>query len=1296
MLVLLLSFVGTLAFLRSQTAWDFACTRARRNLPALLNLDVGIGRCEIDPLSMTLRLHGVAAFPPGSDVPLVSADSVEVGVGSINPFFGQLQLDSVRLVRPRAHLDLAALAKNDDGKDSKCTLKPLARAPIDRLELTEGELRLVLPDGQRVEVRGLDVRWKVRRGVTEFQVEAQKGLAQAVRGGPPLALSKLYLEGGLDVGDEALTLTRGEVGLDDITLSLAGKVAHVCQPQLALDAQVFAPVRTVAQALRVQREVGGHLWARLSVSGRPKDAIVGAEVKGTGLSLGEYAPGDFTARASLMGDEVSVQELAVPAGVGSIRATGMVKLAKGFPVNLRFDTENAQFARVLEKVGQRHAWVDFLVTGRGNANGTLYPPSLSGEADLRVNRFELASRPFDAPIKVGGEILQFDQARVQVGLKVLTDRVELHGAKVDLAPTASGGRTHVAGDVTLYYDPSRGLDIIARPEAVDLSHFGHIAGIPWSGKGSGLVSIVGPYGHVRIDGMLSMRDLEFWKFSLGVVQGKVTLRDRTLGFPSLTGQKGQTQYFAQGALTFGPELLVQGKVDLPRGRLEDMIDLIAPLNESVELFQGPMRGAASAKVELHGPARRFAGTVGLDVKDVTYYGRRMVAGRAAVRFDDGARMVLERLALSGPLGQLQLAGTFDFEGPLAYTFRGEHLSLQELVGPDAARLGVDGELTLDGKVRGDSTTPVVSMYLTSPRVVFANKALGRTHLESSIVGRDMEVWGTLFDDATTAAKLKLRQPFLYDATVTLALPEIRPLLPASAVSQGVTGALAGTLTASGSLLELKTLSATGRLSKLVLSRGDFTARNDGPAVLSFKDGRLGVDALRLKGPNTELTVAGTAGEDKLDLTTHGTLDLRLIESFVPQLERAGGRIELNASASGSVKEPRLVGWASIEDGRFSLRDQPAAARGVSGRVVFSDTSVHIPSLEGVFNEGRVRLRGDMRVSRLEIQRMDVGLQLDEVSLRPVEEIPLTVSGELLLYGKPSALVLTGALDLLKLRYEQPLELEALLLEARRSRYVGGGDAPKEWLTFDVTVNSVGDVRINNNLARARLEGSVKLTGTNVRPGLLGTITAGEGSQAFYRGNQFAVSQGLLEFKDRKSVDAQFDLHAQTQVREYLVRLHAFGKVTSPQLVFSSEPELPEGDIFSLLTLGVVSRDRSSLAETGMGMAAEALFKVSGFDRQVQRFLPKNEVLRDMSFHISSSYNSVEGQVEPTAQLESKLLTDKLKLNLQYPLRTGRGSRAQAEYLFNNRVAGQLQWDNENSASSVGNFGFDLKYRWEVE
>jgi translocation and assembly module TamB len=433
----------------------------------------------------------------------------------------------------------------------------------------------------------------------------------------------------------------------------------------------------------------------------------------------------------------------------------------------------------------------------------------------------------------------------------------------------------------------------------------------------------------------------------------------------------------------------------------------------------------------------------------------------------------------------------------------------------------------------------------------------------------------------------------------------------------------------------------------------------------------------------------------LDAHLRGALDMRLLESLSPLLERTSGQVELNAAIRGEPNAPLLVGSAHIQDVGLSVRGQDLHLRDLTGDVRFSDARILLDGLEGVLNEGRLTLSGDAVLDRFSLKRAGLHAHLDGVAFRPLPDLPLTASGELLLSGSPSSsLKLSGDLTVDHLRYEQPIVLESFLQRVLSPRAGGLGQSSREWLALDVGVK-LADARVDNNLARARLFGSLRVRGTNLHPGLVGTLEAGAGGLAYFRGNRFDVTQGLMEFRDRSGIDAVFDLHAQSQVREYLVRLHAFGRTSDPKLLLTAEPPLAEADILSLLTLGITSRDKTSTAGTSAGLAAEAFLSATGLDRQLDRFLPKNAVFRDLSLRVSTLYNGATGLVEPTPQLESKLLTEQLKIRVAQPV-SGRGTRAQAEYNFTDRVSAQAQWDNENVDYSFGNLGLDLKLRWDVE
>lgn len=1293
--------LGGVLLLRTQRAWEGACTAARRELPKALGMEVGIGRCEIEPLTQAVRLYGVSAFQPGVEAPVFSVDSAEVRLRAFQPFFGGVKLELVQLDHPRVNVDLVSPRPSAPVKKGsrpaapkRCVLEDLSELQIDKLVVKNAEVRVALPQGRRAEVSGVDLRWKVRRGVAELELEGRQGVVALGDGAGELSMSRLIVDAALDPRDLQLEVTRGEVGLDDFTVSASGKVENLCDPQFFLDGQIFAPLRTVARATGWHEQVKGHLWAGVSASGKLPEPNVSVDLVGADVQLGAYKPGDFTAKLAWSGKDVRLTDVSIPVGPGTVRASGQLTLGNGFPLKLKADVDNAEFGRALEKAGLPGAWVNFFATGKVTAQGKLSPFQLTGDADLKTRGFVLASRPFDAPINSGRTLLNLDSGRVVTSVRALPDRFDFVSYEI----TAPGSR--LVGDGTLFYDTARGLEFKGKAEALNLDDLKHIAGVHWAGTGSATYDIRGPYRDVKIDGALSLRDAAFWDLSMGVVQAQAHYADDVLRLSPLTGQKGQTQYFGRAELDFtGRELWTRVDVQLPSARVEDVVDLVAPIHSSIELFQGPLVGHASGTVHLDSPASRTGGYVELALSNVTYYGRQLGSGGGRLEFHDGQTLDLTKFNLDGPVGHLSGSGVYDLDGPLDFKFRGDELSLAQMVGAEQAKaLGLSATMTLAGKVLGDDTVPLVSAYLTAPRVLFAQKNVGDMHLEAQGSGRDLQIFGSPLRDARTSIHLKLKDPVPYEATLSLTLPEIRPLLPNGAISQGVSGALSGTLTAQGLATEPLSSTVHAQVERLTLGRGDFAGQNDGPIVLTYADHRWDVDAFNFKGPNTQLSLSGTAAPEELALKLEGALDMRLLESFVPTLERTGGKVEVTATAGGRMDNPSLLGNARIHDARLTVRDQPISLRGLSGELEFSESRVLLHDVNGMLNDGRIALRGDARLKKFALDRLELGAQLDEVTFRIDDDLPMVTSGELLLDGKPDAMVLSGSLDVVKLRYDKQLVLESFLSQlatASAALPSAPGEKPREWLRLDVAVH-LGDVRVDNNLARAQLVGDLKLTGNNVHTGVLGTVEAAEGSQAFFRGNRFTVSQGILEFKDRTSLDMVFDMHAETQVREYQVKLHAFGKTRSPQVVLTADPELAEGDILSLLTLGVTSKDKSATSVTGAGLAAEAIFSATGLDRQVQRFLPKNPLLRDLSFHLATTYNGATGLVEPAAQLESKLGVDQLKLSMTRPV-TGKGTHAQVEYRFDNGLSAQAQWDDELSENQgIGNLGLDLKLRWEVE
>ena len=173
-------------------------------------------------------------------------------------------------------------------------------------------------------------------------------------------------------------------------------------------------------------------------------------------------------------------------------------------------------------------------------------------------------------------------------------------------------------------------------------------------------------------------------------------------------------------------------------------------------------------------------------------------------------------------------------------------------------------------------------------------------------------------------------------------------------------------------------------------------------------------------------------------------------------------------------------------------------------------------------------------------------------------------------------------------------------------------------------------------------------------------------------------------------------HADARVREYDIHVTASGTPQQPRVLLSSEPSLPEADIVTLLTLGVVARDFDRTGTQSLtGLALDAAYNASGINEQIRTLLPENEILKDATFRVSSAYSEVSGNIEPMAQFETRFLVDGLKLRAQTSLLGGRNRQAQAAYQIDEVFGAQLQWDSEKpSAPSFGDIGVDATARKE--
>ena len=367
---------------------------------------------------------------------------------------------------------------------------------------------------------------------------------------------------------------------------------------------------------------------------------------------------------------------------------------------------------------------------------------------------------------------------------------------------------------------------------------------------------------------------------------------------------------------------------------------------------------------------------------------------------------------------------------------------------------------------------------------------------------------------------------------------------------------------------------------------------------------------------------------------------------------------------------------------------------MSGGLTFSQSRVLFDGLTALVNGGRATLEGEVELSRLAPVRLRVEAALEEVPVAVPAYLPATLSGRVEAAGtptrppSPAGSTWSGPGTPPTWTWRAACSSCAAAHPRRPAPTTRG-----EWLRFDLQLVVDGDVRVENDLVRGPVSGQLTLTGTLASPGLVGTLAMGPGSRAAFRGNEFTLSNAVLELTNPNRMAIALDVHGESQVRDYQVFMHAYGPLETPQLTLTSVPPLPQPDIVTLLSLGFTRRDAA--VGTGVGgvataAAAQALLSSSGLDEQVRRFLPRGGPIRDLSMRITSAYSEQTGQVEPRAEFESRILRDRLRLRFQAPLAGARGRTAQAELRLGERTAVQYQWDSDTPDVPTGDHGVDLK------
>lgn len=1296
--VLGLLFIGGLFFL----LWAFKTGRAveavRQEILTELHDTCGVEATftslSLDPIERELDLTDLKMRHLDGR-PIVSVEEALVQLQLLPLFYGRLQLERVAVLAPEATIEMK------DGRIlnlPRC-VQPPEDAPaqqavalgVSELTVERGRFDLLIDEvfeGHFVDI-GITLR-PGRSGGAEVAIGVDDGKLKISGKDLPLhrfrALGHL---GGALTDPRALLLDKLVVDLAKVTVEGEASV-DLLGPVYEAKLSVEAPLDAIHDFTDAAPVLTGDLALTAEVAGtaiNPRGAgrllLKGVSVDGVGI--GDEVDVEFRVDK----ERAELVKLAAKLGDGTVDGSGRVTFDEHVTTSVEADADNVSFGLLLDTLGVKHPWIDYRINDASvNLSGPLLPaPKLDGTFVTSVRDLGVYDRPYDSPqvrgrppSLVDPSLVIFNPRPIQVSGRWGFTEEGLNFSDGHL----TCGATEGFAEASIDFAADGGFKIVANLTRVDWIDLGPVAGLAFGGFGSLSGVLEGSYDDFGAVGTLEMQDISIAGIPFGRASGNLVWHDMTsLDFTGIEGRLGQSSYRGTVGVVVEGAVPLSISGEIPKGRVQD---ILVPFGVDAAQW-GDAAGEVFARFDLQGPVDRLTGPIDASFENVSVVGEAAERARVVGRMEMG-KVVAEAVEITKHDARITGQGWIDLnKGNVRASVRTHGAHLQDLDVIRSSQPKLDGALAasidLSGSLRG--VTGTVAVSLSGARA--GPLRLGGGRLKGALRGATLEVAGSLFERAIGVdGQIRIGAGLPYRASLDIRDLPVPNIVAGLANHQRWKGTAVARADLSGSLVDWHLSSGRIALERAELKTPSLTIATAAPARFQMQRGVLHTKRLSLSGPRTQFTASGRFGAHLLDLRTSGRVDLAIAELVSPSVEKAGGTLTIDSAIGGTPSNLNLVGTGRVDGAFLQWRGFSSRLTGVTADLTFSQSSVLIDRAQGRWAGGRLSMTGNVLLEKFYPKRLS--LQIDVAGVRPRFSYPKvdlsgTLNGRLNADGTFERLLVRGDLDVKSSRIRPKVSLANLV---RGGQSVDVYDPAAETVLFDIELEAKEPIRIKNDEADVELLGTIRLTGTNERFGMLGVANLVKGGRVALFGPEYEVESGTIELRDRYKFAPKYDVVVTAEACDARIRANVVGTLESFSTAYSSSPEMEHNDLVSCFIRGIRVRN---LDEDFGAFAGSALLKLSGVDQEVKKVIPIDQI------DVTSEYSSEARGYEPRVLLGKNLsiLDRQVRLEYSSPLVPKGNQRAAVRVRLTPRLNLQFGWE-ESKDVTIGDWGLDLKQRWE--
>jgi translocation and assembly module TamB len=316
-----------------------------------------------------------------------------------------------------------------------------------------------------------------------------------------------------------------------------------------------------------------------------------------------------------------------------------------------------------------------------------------------------------------------------------------------------------------------------------------------------------------------------------------------------------------------------------------------------------------------------------------------------------------------------------------------------------------------------------------------------------------------------------------------------------------------------------------------------------------------------------------------------------------------GQLTAQGELRGTLRDPRAIGTATLDNGRFTDSGTGLKLQNVTLRARLADNAIDVSQLTGTDGSGG-QLNGAGRISLQREGTSSFRLDLKAFRLIDNEIAKATASGQTTIERAADGKIrLAGALTIDRADIAAnppipsgvvPMDVVEINKPVDLQQVVEGPPERVAPVALDVSLKAPGRVFLKGRGLNVELSLDAHVTGTTTSPDLTGVARVIRGDYDF-AGKRFQFDNRGVIYLGASAQSIRLDLTATRDDPALTAVIRIQGTAAKPRITLTSSPVLPTDEVLSQVLFGASASQLSAGQAAQLASALSALATGGGFD-----------------------------------------------------------------------------------------------------